>query len=415
MSVATVTKFPEKSPYQPDTAEGILRAYDAFLSSIEDDQPQWVADLRKNALKEFKRRGLPTARLEGWKFTNLWPYVKPYGDKVGEIKISYDSVEGVNVTPLIKMLDQDWVRAALSEDMPPLQHNTENTLWLLGNVYLRDGIVIDAPANREIKTPLELLTSAADGAFFTDRMVIRVQKNARLTVIEDHWSKGSFWKNRLTHIVLEPGAHLTHIRMQDDSDKAVYTQTTNVHVGRDAVYDSLVFCTGAALSRNQVRVTLDDSGALCYLNGANMLRGEQHADTTILVEHRAPHCQSNQNIRSVLDGRAHGVFQGKVLVHQPAQKTDGYQLSRALLLAEGAEMDTKPELEIYADDVKCSHGATTGRLDQEPLFYMQSRGIDAKMAKALLIQAFVAEVFGNIQDEALKLSLERRVEAWLKQ
>ena len=413
MTAATVTKFPEKSPYQPDTAEGILRAYDAFVADI-DDQPQWLLDLRKSSLKEFKRRGIPTPRIEGWKFTNLLPLVKTYGDKVGQIKVSHDKVDDVVITPLMQMLDADWVKAALSEDMPPLQHNTENTLWHLGNIYMRDGIVIDVPANKEISKPLELLTSAADGAFFTDRMVIRVQKNARLTIVEDHWSKGAFWKNRLTHIVLEPGARLTHIRMQDDSDKSVYTQTTNVHVGRDAVYDAVAYCAGAALSRNQIRVTLDDAGAQCHLNGANLLRGEQLGDTTILVEHRAPHCQSYQNIRTVLDGRAHGVFQGKVHVHQPAQKTDGYQLSRALILSEGAEMDTKPELEIYADDVKCSHGATTGQLDQEPLFYMQSRGIEQKAAKALLIQAFIAEVFDKVQDEGLKTSLERKVEAWLK-
>lgn len=413
MTTATVTKFPEKSPYQPDTAEGILCSYEDFVAEI-DDQPQWLADLRKSSLKEFKRRGIPTPRLEGWKFTNIWPLVKTYGDKIGQIKVSHDKVEGVVITPLIQMLDQDWVKAALSEDMPPGQHNTENTLWHLGNIYLRDGIVIDVPANTEIKKSLELLTSAGEGAFFTDRMVIRLQKNARLTIVEDHWGKGAFWKNRLTHIVLEPGAKLTHVRMQDDSDKSVYTQTTNVHVGRDAVYDAVVLCSGAALSRNQVRVTLDDTCASCHLNSATLLRGEQLGDTTILVEHRAPHCQSNQNIRTVLDGRAHGVFQGKVHVHQPAQKTDGFQMSRALLLSEGSEMDTKPELEIYADDVKCSHGATTGQLDQEPLFYMQSRGIEEKTAKALLIQAFVAEVFENIEDEGLKTALERKVEAWLK-
>lgn len=413
MTTATVTKFPEKSPYQPDTADGILQAYESFVTTI-DDQPQWLHDLRKSSLKEFKRHGIPTPRLEGWKFTNLWPLVKTYGSKVGQINLSHDKVDDVIITPLMQMLNTDWVRAALSEDMPPGQHNTENTLWHLGNIYMRDGIVIDVPANKEITKPLELLTSASDGAFFTDRMVIRLQKNARLTIVEDHWSKGTFWKNRLTHIVLEPGSKLTHIRMQDDSDKAVYTQTTNVHIGRDAVYDAVAYCAGAALSRNQIRVTLDDTGASCHLNGANLLRGEQLGDTTILIEHRAPHCQSNQNIRTVLDGRAHGVFQGKVHVHQPAQKTDGYQLSRALLLSEGAEMDTKPELEIYADDVKCSHGATTGQLDQEPLFYMQSRGIIEKQARALLIQAFLAEVFENVADEGLKTSLERKVESWLK-
>lgn len=413
MSTATVTKFPEKSPYQPDTAAGILRSYDAFVALVKD-QPQWLDDLRQASLHEFKRRGIPTPRIEGWKFTNLLPLVKQYGENIATPQITLDPADGVLTAPLMTMLNQDWVKAALTEEFPAKQDNAETTLWHLGNIYLRAGLVIDVPAAAEIAVPLTLRTSTVESAFSHDHIIIRLQKNARLTIIEDHQGEGAFWKNRMTSIVLEAGSKLTHVRLQNDSGKAVYTQTTNIHVGRDAVYDSVNFCTGAALSRNQVRCTLDDTGAQCHLNGVNLLKGEQVGDTTILVEHRAPHCQSFQNIRSVLDERAQCVFQGKVYVHQIAQKTDGYQLSRALILSEGAEMDTKPELEIYADDVKCSHGATTGQLDQEPLFYMQSRGIDEKSAKALLIQAFVAEVFDNITDEALKDTLQHKVEAWLK-
>ena len=159
---------------------------------------------------------------------------------------------------------------------------------------------------------------------------------------------------------------------------------------------------------------LREPGAVCHINGVALMRGEQHADTTILVEHLAPHCESNQNMRVILDDRAHGVFQGKIHVHQPAQKTDGYQLSRALLLSEGAEMDTKPELEIYADDVKCSHGATTGQMDEEPLFYMQSRGIGKEEAKALLIEAFAAEVLNFVEQQPWHGLLMERVRKWLE-
>lgn len=413
MSTATVTKFPEKSPYQPDTAAGILRGYDAFAAALES-QPQWLAAMRASSLQEFSRRGIPTPRIEGWKFTNLLPLVKQYGDNIAPAQVAHNKVDGVLSAPLHAMLEQDWVKSALSEALPATQHNAESTLWHLGNIYLGDGLVLDVPANAEICTPLTLTQQVADNAFMNDHIVIRLQKNARLTIVEEHAASGAFWLNRQTYIVLEAGARLTHIRHQQNSHQAVYTQNTIVHVGRDAVYDAVNFCTGAALSRNQILATLDESGAQCHLNGVNLLKGEQVGDTTILVEHRAPHCQSFQNMRTVLDGRAQGVFQGKVHVHQVAQKTDGYQLSRALILSEGAEMDTKPELEIYADDVKCSHGATTGQLDQEPLFYMQSRGIDEKSAKALLIQAFVAEVFENITDDGLKEALLQKVEAWLR-
>ena len=166
--------------------------------------------------------------------------------------------------------------------------------------------------------------------------------------------------------------------------------------------------------RNQVRVAMNGTGGATHINGASLMRGKQHTDTTILIEHFAPHCDSKQSMRTVLDNQAHGVFQGKIHVHQPAQKTDGYQMSRALILSEGAEMDTKPELEIYADDVKCSHGSTTGQLDEEPLFYMRSRGIEKDAARALLIQSFIAEGMALSADQPWHEILTERIGQWLK-
>ncbi len=414
MTVATVTKFPEKSPYVPETAHNILQSWPQFKAGLND--PEFLAKMRKDALGYLTHRGLPTPKLEGWKFTNIIPLVKNFGATQGKTKVTSNAPDGVKIQPLTESIIQnDWVRELITEDAYEGDANTDPALWHLCNLYFRDGVSIDVPAGMEVEIPLEILMQCTDNAFYMVHTAIRIGANARLTIIENHRSDQNIWKNRLSHIRLEQGAQLTHVRLQEDSPEAVYTQTTKVSVAKDARYDAMALYTGARLSRNQVHVVLEEPGASAHIAAANLMRDEQHTDTTILLEHRAPHCESKQNIRTVLDDRAHGVFQGKVLVRQPAQKTDGFQMSRALLLAEGAEMDTKPELEIYADDVKCSHGATTGQLDQEPLFYMKSRGIDDKAAKALLIKAFIAETYESLIDsDSVKALLEQRIEAWLK-
>lgn len=402
-----ISQFPVKSPYFPETAENILRA----MTATED--AGWLSALRLRSVEYLTARGLPTPKLEGWKFTNLIPLVKNYSS-VSELNFVVKPVSGVSIEPVSEAAEEEWVREILSTDIPGQEYNADPSMMHLGNVFLRDGIVIDVAAGVEVAEPLMMDIITEGEAFCSAQSIIRLGANARLTVFEDHGSSGKFWKNIVTRVVLGPGAKLTHIRIQEDSAEAVYTQTTNVEIGKDAAYEGLNLATGAALSRNQVRVAMNGTGGVCHINGVNLMRGTQHADTTILVDHFAPHCESNQNMRTILSDQAHGVFQGKIHVHQPAQKTNGYQLSKALILSEGAEMDTKPELEIYADDVKCSHGATTGRLDEEPLFYMQSRGIDRDAAKALLIQSFAADVLNVVAGQPYYDSLIERVGQWLQ-
>jgi Fe-S cluster assembly protein SufD len=171
--------------------------------------------------------------------------------------------------------------------------------------------------------------------------------------------------------------------------------------------------SGAGLSRNQIHIDMMGRDGICTLNGVNMLDASEHADTTITVDHRAPHCQSNQNYRNVTTDKSTAVFQGKVHVHQIAQKTDGYQMCKSLLLSPQSTIQTKPELEIYADDVKCSHGATTGRLDEKAMFYLRSRGIGEKAAQNLLIQAFVNEVIEDLSNEQVREQAEVIINSWL--
>lgn len=406
-----IMQFPVKSPYHPETAENVLRGFAAFQAEQNDSSE--LAAIRQAGVDYVTQHGLPTPKLEGWKYTNIIPAVRGF-DRLGTVRVSSNAVPGVIVQPLVKsVIEQDWVKNLICHSKAGTDYNVNPILWHLANMYFRDGVSIDVPANTVVKEPLEILMECDDGAFYVVHTAIRVGVNASLTIIEDHRGKGKFWKNRLSHITVEPGGHLTHIRIQEDSKDAVYTQNTQVTVAKDGHYNAVALYTGAAISRNQIHVLLTEPGALCHLNGASLMRGKQHSDTTILVEHMAPHCESNQNMRTILDDQAHGVFQGKVHVHQIAQKTDGYQLSKAILLSEGAEMDTKPELEIYADDVKCSHGATTGRLEDEPMFYMRSRGIPEEQARALLIESFVAEIFDEVKGEETREKLLERVRGWL--
>lgn len=260
----------------------------------------------------------------------------------------------------------------------------------------------------------EIMFTGRAGLLHSPTLSITLEQGSEMTLLENHVGIGSYWKNMATTVKLGKNAKLHHIRILEDSRDAVHTNMVNIELDRDAVYEGFTLNAGASLFRHQIHAILNGENINCSFNGINLLNGKQHGDTTILIEHKAPHCQSNQFYRTVLDDEARGVFQGKVHVHKAAQKTDGYQLSNALLLSPKAEMDTKPELEIYADDVKCSHGATTGQLDEEPLFYMRSRGIDLASARMLLIQSFVDEVLEKIEDETIRGNLQEKTSQWLR-
>lgn len=276
-------------------------------------------------------------------------------------------------------------------------------------------IVIHIKRGQICEQPEEIVWTGTDGAHQQPRLKIILEDGAQATVIERHEGQGSYWKNMSTEIVIGANAQLNHIRVQEDGAKGVQTNMVHITMERDSYLNSYSLNLGGKLTRHDIHAVLNGSGIECSLNGVNLLKGAQHGDTTIVMEHAAPHCVSNQFYRTILDDAARGVFQGKVHVHQAAQKTDGYQLANTILLSPKCEMDTKPELEIYADDVKCSHGTTTGALDEEPLFYLRSRGLSEAAARMLLVQAFVDEVMDKITDEALRDEMKEKAEKWLKE
>ena len=259
----------------------------------------------------------------------------------------------------------------------------------------------------------DILIVGVDGQAQTEVLHIDVEAGAELMLIERHAGEGVYWKNIRTQITLGKNAKMTHYRIQEDSVDAVHTNMVDICAEEGSEYNSFTLTKGAKLSRQDIKARLTGEDAKLFLNGVNILKGQQHGDTTILIEHEAPHCESDQFFRNVLDDRARGVFQGKVHVHKPAQKTDANQLCKSILLSPRAEMDTKPELEIYADDVVCSHGATTGQIDDMQMFYMRSRGIKKSDAKMLLIKAFLAEASDKVLDEKIRLTIEEKIEKWL--
>jgi Fe-S cluster assembly protein SufD len=241
------------------------------------------------------------------------------------------------------------------------------------------------------------------------RHLIVAHPNAKVTLVESYISTtdAEYLTNSVAEVVVGDGATVEHYRLQREGPNAFHVGTTEAHQGRDSHYISFSFATGAALSRINIYTSLAGEGSGATLNGLYMLDGTQHCDHQTRIEHAAPNCFSREIYKGILDGKSHGVFNGKVYVHPEAQKTDGKQSNNNLLLSESARIDTKPQLEIFADDVKCTHGATVGRLDETALYYMKSRGLPAGLARRLLTYAFAAEVLETIELEPLKVELER--------
>jgi Fe-S cluster assembly protein SufD len=375
----------------------------------------WLAKLRGEAVASLQSSGLPTRRDEAWKYTDLAPVASlSFGaapDRAatlpppraaqravfvnGRFEASLSTLPGF-AAPLAARLDdaQGWL-GTVAADGPLVAMNT---------ALFEDGLVIDLPAGMAGGT-LELLSLAASGDAphgFHPRHLIRLGAGASLTLIESCAGEGRTLHNPVFEISVAEGATLTHARINEEDRAAFHLAAIHARVAARGTYDSFVLNLGGRLTRGEIHVALEGPEATAHLNGAQLLAGDQHADATTSLDHAAPNCPSRQVYKTVLSGRSRGVFQGKILVRQAAQKTDGYQMNQAMLLSETAEMDCKPQLEIYADDVKCSHGATIGALDEAQLFFLRSRGIPAAEARAMLVAAFLQEAVDGIQDETAR-------------
>ncbi len=398
----------------------------------------WLDALRQQSRTGFSAQGLPSPKVESWKYTSLKPLdgfafarPAPTKGKTGGGDAALAALGGTYLVFVDGAFDMKASRADGAHAMPlsmALQSKadavhqylghiagSDDPLTLLNSGIIDDGLVLMIDGTT-IDKPIvvEHISSASkDGVALHPRSLIVLKKNARATVIERFSGAGRYLINPVSEIVVEDGAKLTHIRLFEDDETAFNLSHLSARIGKDAGYESHVLATGGALVRNEMKIELASSGADASLYGAYLARGKQHTDHTTVLRHAAPHTTSRELYKGALNDTARGVFQGNIYVAKGADGTDGNMTNRTILLSEKAEMDAKPQLEIYADDVKCAHGATIGNLEEDALFYLQARGIPERQARELLVEGFVAEAFGNLADDAIEDLLRARIAAWL--
>jgi Fe-S cluster assembly protein SufD len=371
-----------------------------------------ITEFRKLGVAQFEKAGLPSRKLEDWHYTDLSQ------SSVSKLPLA-EEVRGSAQAGLIHMvngflqgtpkLPEGVVLEGCLEGsrIGTLLAGSERSMTALNAGLFNDAIVLRATA--KIEQPVEILSEARGDVQFHGRLLVVVEAGASLTLSEIHRGAGAGFANWVGEIFVAEGGSLAHVKLQDDSLEATHVAALGIELGKRAKYRGALLQVGAKLARHEVLAILAGEEAEFVLDGATLAVGTQHIDNTTRIIHRAPRCDSRQLFKTVLDEQGHGVFQGTVFVERTAQKTNAHQLSRALMLSDRAAMDNKPELEIYADDVKCGHGATIGDIDGDALFYLKSRGIDDATARRLLIEAFLGEVAERVEVQALREGFEERL------
>lgn len=406
----------------------VLGGADAFLARYQGLRERLPGDLstRDAAAAIFKSAGLPTVRDEAWRYTSLRglasarfeepltavgtaPDLAPTLDAPRLVLVDGRYQPGLSTPP-------DTIALETFADRPEFgrEPDAKQPMVALNTMMADDGLRLHVAAGVDAGT-IVLLSIGLDNhrpVAFHPRHRIELEAGARLTIVEVARGEGTYLHNAVHEIVVAEGATLAHVRLQEESQEAFHVQTGFVEIGEGGTYDAFVLTLGSRLARTEINARLLGPTASVHLNGAQLLGGDQHGDITTVVAHDAPNCASRQTIKNVLSDRARGVFQGRIEVARVAQKTDGYQMNQALLLSPNAEIDCKPQLEIYADDVKCSHGATVGELDADQLFYLRTRGIPEAQARSILVRAFLAEALDPIAHDGARAMLEAAVEAW---
>jgi Fe-S cluster assembly protein SufD len=405
-----------------------------------------VRALREAALDRFVMLGLPHRRIEEWKYTDLrvtMPDVYPLAglaagkaadfsmrDAIGTLLADLDAYRAVFVDGLFRA-DLSTVQNAASVTFRPLRTAIEDeaaslqalatlslidrdVIALLSTAFATDGLLLSVASGARLEKPIHLIFIAADASPRLSAMqnAIVLERGAEASLIETHVAARPAQAITLTRLAIGAQAALKHVRVNTGAGSK-FLSSTVATLGEGSQYDPLQMTVDGALTRAQANIRFEGARARCHYTGAMMLRGQSHADFTLVVDHAAEGCESRELVKAVMDGRSNGVFQGKVIVERGAQKTDGKQMANALLLSDEAEFDSKPELEIYADDVVCGHGATAGQLDEDMLFYLRARGLPEPEARALLIAAFVAEAIDKVENEPLHDALLEKVNAWL--
>lgn len=437
--------------------QGLTELFERVAASLPGGPA--VKDVRKEAIGAFASLGLPHRRVEEYKYTDLRVALKdvlpiaaddadsllpaaPQSVTAADVVAALGPLAGVDayrvtfvngryradlsddvnasglsVTPLSAALEGGSdVAVSLARPTGPAQDAT----IALNTALMTDGAVVTIAANTKLDKPLVLafIRAGATATLTTVRNVIATSAGCEATIIEAHVAAHTAARdgqtNALTELAVGDDAAITHIKVAVDDNKIIHLANWNVALGRDATYRGFQFTSGQAVARNQIHAVYQGEGGKLDISGVFLVRGTSHIDTTLVVDHAVPHCVSRELFKGVLDDQGRGVFQGKIIVRPDAQKTDGKQMAQALMLSETCEFDSKPELEIYADDVVCGHGTTSAQLDDDLLFYCMSRGIPKAAARALLIESFVGEAIDKVEDASIRDALATLSATWLQ-
>lgn len=399
---------------------------DAFAERVSEFPGDANVALRRDAAAERLKAGLPTRRIEAWHYTDLRrllssvpafdPSAKPEGPRAlidgspvlrvaNGIAASAPRIEGVEVTPFSALLIAGDARAAMAPA------DGDDAIGAINAAFASDGFGLTIADGAEVAAPIELQNLQAGGQVHA-RFPVKVGAGAKATIVERQGGSGAALVSSVSSLDMGEGAEVVWVLIQEQAETATHLGQFNARLGKDSKLTLFIMNAGSKLVRQEVRVDAAEEGADFQLRGVNLLGGETHCDVTMVLEHSAPHTTSTEIVRNVATGRAHGVFQGQIRVAQIAQKTDARMACNTLLLSDDAEFSTKPELEIFADDVACGHGATMTEIDRDHLFYLMARGVEEKTARGLLIKAFLAEIVEELEDEALVAALEEKLDLW---
>ncbi len=424
---------PRQAPRQaPQPAGHDAKAFLDLYESRKQTLPG-ETEVRDLASLVLRAAGLPRRSVEAWKYTDLRPLAGlalAAGRDVGQasrapallaaLELAAAGLDGA--ARLVFMNGRfdaslSCLPAGIDIEIGPsfgaLAHAERDAMVALNTMLAEDGARIRVPAGVDAGRLLLVMLASngqTDAVSAHPRCTVLLEQGAGLSLLEIAHGEGLYVHNPVLEIEVRAGARLTHVLWQQDGAEALHFSTVYAAVDQAGSYDSFTLTLGGRLARHEVHARLRGQGGEVQVNAAQLLGGSQHADLTSVIAHDAPGCTSRQTVKNVLRERAHGVFQGKIVVARAGQKTDGYQMNQALLLSDTAEIDSKPELEIYADDVKCSHGATAGALDEDQLFYLRSRGVAADAARAILVRAFLDDALSLVDDEAVRGALERAVD-----
>lgn len=431
--------------------------YSDHFHSVHNKLPgcDQMKALRSQAFDRFEQTGLPNRRVEEWKYTDLRARLKKAfpveGDQAtsvthedisaalaaladidakkavfvnGQFSTALsdplDAQNGVEVLTLTEAFDitPDWFAKEINQ---VAVFDTQDVISNLNTAFVSDGAairVLDTAGNAEAQQKVHLIfvSAGASAKTNTTRYLVSVEDKAELTLLESHITVGDAkaQNNAVCELIVGAEAEVDHIKCQLDATDTTHLSTWMVRIDEKAHYRAFQMSSGSEFSRNQILVRFQGEYAQAHIGGVFLGKGAQHCDNTLIVDHAVPHCSSQELFKLVLDDDARGVFQGKLEVKPDAQKTDAKQMAQALLLSEKAEFDAKPELEIFADDVVCGHGATSGQIDEELMFYLRARGISEEQAKSLLIAAFIGEAFEMVQDDGIRDGLTGLAQDWLE-